>query len=55
MSVAYKENSFIWAMYQEKICYLRLIFKVMRCAIWYYFYNLGNVKNTNGRVLLLVK
>ena len=27
----------------------------MLCAIWYHFYNLKNVKNTHGRVLLLVK
>ena len=28
---------------------------VMRCAIWYYLYNLKNVKNTHGEVLILVK
>ena len=28
---------------------------VMRCAIWYHLYNLKNVKNTNGVVLILVK
>ena len=27
----------------------------MRCAIWYYLYNLKNVENTHGGVLLLVK
>ena len=27
----------------------------MRCAIWYHLYNLKNVKNTNGGVLILVK
>ena len=27
----------------------------MRCAIWYHLYNLKNVKNTHGVVLLLVK
>ena len=26
----------------------------MRCAIWYHVYNLKNVKNTHGGVLLLV-
>ena len=26
---------------------------VMRCAIWYHLYNLKNVKNTHGGVLLL--
>ena len=28
---------------------------VMRCAIWYYSYNLKNVKNTHGGVLILIK
>ena len=28
---------------------------VMLCAIWYYLYNLKNVKNTQGVMLLLVK
>ena len=27
----------------------------MRCTIWNYFYNLKNVKNTHGGVLLLAK
>ena len=27
----------------------------MRCAIWYHLYNLENVKNTHGGMLLLVK
>ena len=27
----------------------------MRCAIWYHLYNLKNVKNAHGGVLLLVK
>ena len=27
----------------------------MLCTIWYYFYNLKNVKNTHEGVLLLVK
>ena len=27
----------------------------MRCAIWYHLYNLKNVKNTHGEVLILVK
>ena len=26
----------------------------MRCAIWYQLYNLKNVKNARGRVLILV-
>ena len=28
---------------------------LMLCAIWYHLYNLKNVKNTHGKVLLLVK
>ena len=28
---------------------------VMFCAIWYHLYNLKNIKNTNGGVLLLVR
>ena len=27
----------------------------MRCAIWYHLYNVKNVKNTHGEVLILVK
>ena len=27
----------------------------MHCAIWYHLYNLKNVKNTHGGVLLLLK
>ena len=27
----------------------------MRCAIWYHLYNLKNVKNTHGGVLILIK
>ena len=28
---------------------------VVRCAIWYYLYNLKNVENTHGEVLILVQ
>ena len=28
---------------------------VMHCAIWHHLYNLKNVRNTRGGVLLLVK
>ena len=28
---------------------------VVRCAIWYHLYNIMNVKNNRGGVLLLVK
>ena len=45
----------------QKICSEQLFCKnlsvelVMRCAIWYQLYNLKSVKNTHGRVLILVK
>ena len=29
-------------------------FQVMFCAIWYHLYNLKNMKNTHGGVLLIV-
>ena len=32
-----------------------LVIYVVRCAIWYHVYNLKNVKNTYGGVLILVK
>ena len=34
---------------------LNYITIVVRCAIWYHLYNLENVKNTHGGVLVLVK
>ena len=34
---------------------LNSILNVMRCAIWYDLYNLKNVKNIHGGMLLLVK
>ena len=33
---------------------IQIQLSVMRCAIWYHLYNLKNVKNTHGVVLLLV-
>ena len=35
--------------------YLSILYYVMRSAIWCHSYNLKNVKNTHGGVLLLVK
>ena len=32
-----------------------LVLHVVCCAIWYHLYNLKNVRNTYGGVLLLVK
>ena len=40
---------FLSVLHQNKALY------VMRCAIWYRFYNLKNVRNTHGGVSLLVK
>ena len=34
---------------------MELFLFVVRCAIWYHLYNLKNVKNSHGRVLILVK
>ena len=30
------------------------VLNVVRCAIWYHLYNLKNVKNTHGGLLILV-
>ena len=38
-----------WLILGEQDCQLKA---VMRCAIWYHLYNLKNVKNTYGGVLL---
>ena len=35
--------------------HLLYLLYVVRCAIWYCLYNLKNVKNTHGGVLILVK
>ena len=32
-----------------------IMLHVVRCAIWYHLYNLKNVKNTDGGVLIVVK
>ena len=39
----------------DKILLVRRKLYVMRCAIWYRLYNLKNVKNAHGGVLLVVK
>ena len=36
-------------------CVKMLMLIMMFCSIWYHFYNIKNVKNTQGGVLLLVK
>ena len=33
-------------------CLYHFLLHLMRCAIWYHFYNFKNVKNTRGGVLL---
>ena len=39
----------------SKFSFLKSRQFVVRCAIWYHLYNLKNVKNTHGGVLILVK
>ena len=34
---------------------LNALLHMIHCAIWYHMHNFKNVKNTHGRVLLLVK
>ena len=45
-------------MYEEVVCFFVSLFirclYMMFCAIYYHFYNLKNVENTQGGVLLLV-
>ena len=36
-------------------CICAIVSNVTRCAIWYLLYNLKNLKNTHGGMLLLVK
>ena len=43
----------LWAMFLD--LFRSFYWYVMRCTIWYNLYNLKNVKNTHGGVLLLVK
>ena len=40
--------------YSPQLKNYKLIY-VVRCTIWYHLYNLKNVKNTHGEVLVLVK
>ena len=48
--VSFNKKRQIWYETEED-----LFLYVMRCAIWYHLYNLKNVKNTHGGVLILVK
>ena len=43
------------AIFTKKSSMFDRIPNVMRCVIWYHLYNLRNVKNTHGWVLILVK
>ena len=44
----------IWPLgFRPLLKFYKLIYG-MRCAIWYHLYNLKNMKNTRGRVLLLL-
>ena len=44
-------NTMVQALCSSKHVWSQLC--VMRCAIWYHLYNLKNVKNTHGGVLIL--
>ena len=39
----------------RSVYFLSGVFTNVRCVIWYHLYNLKNVKNTQGEVLLFVK
>ena len=43
-----------WWVFFKILSFLRNIY-MMLCAIWYHLYNLKNLKNTHGGVLLLLK
>ena len=53
------EKRFLKRNHYDNVCsvstYRKTTTGVIRCAIWYHLYNLKNVKNTHGGVLLLVK
>ena len=44
------ENKSEWLLFEQTFKYM-----LMLCAIWYHLYNLKNITNTHGGVLLLVK
>ena len=52
--VAVKEIFFFFFVFTSKAGNLWGLL-IRSCAIWYHLYNFKNVKNTHGRVLLLVK
>ena len=41
-------------MKRENVNHVSSVFEML-CAVWYHLYNLENVKNTHGGVVLLVK
>ena len=41
--------------YLETLLEKNIQINVVHCAIWYHLYNLKNVKNIHGGVLILVK
>ena len=55
----YKWIIFLCGTYLHQNCVLETLWTiannsyVVRCAIWYHLYNLTNVKNTHGRLLIL--
>ena len=55
LSIKYKIHFSVRIVCTVRIALLLLFKYVMRCTIWYHLHHLKNVKNTHGRVLLLVK
>ena len=57
------KKSVQWKAFSKKLiliftvinCIMLIYHYVVRCIIWYHLYNLKNVKNTRGGMLLLVK
>ena len=49
----YRSNRAGWLLLSYRLC-ISIWFETLR-TIWYHFYNLKNLKNTNGGVVLLVK
>ena len=53
-SVVHQTNTALFSVVHQTNTSVREL-NVMRCAIWYHLYNLKNVKNIHGGMLILVK
>ena len=51
----YKSFGVMYAFLNNRVQVIKFGSYVMHCAIWYHLNNLKNVKNTHGRVLILVQ